>query len=128
MGLTTEQQMLVEQQVANEQKSMVLAYVAWFFLGALGVHRFYLGRHGSGLVVLGLSVVGWMFLLAGGDGGGIGAIGLLMLAAVGIWMLADLFMIPGMVDRHRAGLRAQFAARLQPPGGAPEEYRWAPKA
>src|SRR5690349_1865524 len=44
MTLSTQEQMLIEQRVANEAKSTGLAYVLWFFLGGLGMHRFYLGR------------------------------------------------------------------------------------
>ena len=34
MGLTTEQQMLVEQRLTNEMKSTPTAYLLWFFLGS----------------------------------------------------------------------------------------------
>ncbi len=61
-------------------KSVGAAYVLWFFLGALGVHHFYLGRNGQGLTYLLLTVVlGWI---------GIG------LVIVGIALLVDLFLIP----------------------------------
>ena len=33
------------------KKSAVVAYLLWFFLGGLGVHRFYLGRTGSGIAI-----------------------------------------------------------------------------
>ncbi len=54
------------------ERSVVVAYLLWFFLGALGAHRFYTGRWVSGVV--------WM--LTGG------------LAGVG-WFV-DLFLVPGM--------------------------------
>ncbi|SDP08646.1 TM2 domain-containing protein [Nakamurella panacisegetis] len=34
------------------QKSVGVAYVLWFFLGALGVHQFYLGKTGRGILYL----------------------------------------------------------------------------
>lgn len=53
------------------KRSLVIAYLLWFFLGYGGVHRFYLGRWFSGLLMLallGLAVVmsfipvlGWFF-------------------------------------------------------------------
>ncbi len=55
-----------------------VAYVLWFFLGVLGVHRVYLGRVVSGVIwflTLGLFGIGW---------------------------LVDLFLIPSMVrDANR---------------------------
>ncbi|MDO8150191.1 TM2 domain-containing protein [Isoptericola sp. b408] len=66
-------------------KSLVAAYVWWFFLGYLGAHQFYLGKgcRGAGYVL----TVGW-FLIA--------------------WFV-DLFTLPAQVKRvnheRRAGLR-----------------------
>ena len=45
------------------QKSLLVTYVLWLFLGFYGAHRFYLGKHGSGLLYLltcGLFGVGWL--------------------------------------------------------------------
>jgi TM2 domain-containing membrane protein YozV len=52
-------------------KSTLVAYVLWFFLGFLSIHRFYLGKVGSGilyLVTFQLFGIGWLidaFLLSG---------------------------------------------------------------
>jgi len=46
------------------RRSFVVAYLLWFFLGVLGIHRFYLGRPVSGVVWLltgGLLGLGWLF-------------------------------------------------------------------
>ena len=59
-------------------KSTVVAYLLWFFLGGLGIHRFYLGRPISGIFYL-LTVGGF---------------------AIG-WII-DLFLIPGMVRQENA--------------------------
>ncbi len=40
-----------------EKKSLLVAYLLWFFLGYVGAHRFYLGKLISGLVMLVLSAV-----------------------------------------------------------------------
>ncbi len=40
------------QVVAGEPRNKVVAAVLAFFLGTLGIHRFYLGRTGSGIVML----------------------------------------------------------------------------
>ncbi len=43
-------------------KSKGVAYLLWFFLGLLGVHKFYVGKVGMGVVYLltaGLFGIGW---------------------------------------------------------------------
>lgn len=48
----------------QKQRSLLMAYLLWFFFGLLGVHRFYLGRPVSGVIYLlsgGLLGVGWLF-------------------------------------------------------------------
>ena len=52
-------------------KSKLVAYVLWFFLGFISMHRFYLGKVGSGmlyLVTFQLFGIGWLidaFTLSG---------------------------------------------------------------
>ncbi len=44
-------------------KDLTLAYVLWFFFGLLGIHHFYLGKVGRGLLWLltgGLFAIGWL--------------------------------------------------------------------
>ena len=50
--VSTEQLAVVEQRIANENKSTALAYVFWLFTGILGIHNFYIGRSKLGLVEL----------------------------------------------------------------------------
>ena len=40
-----------------QKKSAVIAYLLWFFAGPVGAHRFYLGRTGSAVMLLILTVV-----------------------------------------------------------------------
>ncbi len=70
------------------KKSALLAYLIWFFLGLFGVHRLYLGRITSGLVMLALHGISWVlaFIL----------IGYLGFALLGLWWLIDALLIPGM--------------------------------
>ena len=38
--LDTQQLQLIEAKIANERKSVGLAYLFWFFLGGLAIHNF----------------------------------------------------------------------------------------
>lgn len=97
MALDIQQQMLIEQRVSNDAKSPLLAYLLLIFAGGLGVHRFYLGRTGSGAAMLVLLILGILTTPI--------AIGLVLLVALGIWMVVDLFLIPGMVNQQREAMR-----------------------
>ena len=47
----------------SKRRSMLVAYLLWFFLGYLGIHRIYLGRWISGGIwffTAGLFGVGWL--------------------------------------------------------------------
>lgn len=103
MALTTQEQILVEQRITNNAKSPAVAYLLWFFLGGLGLHRFYLGATGSAIAILALSVLGLVTLPVG--------IGFALLVVVGLWLLADLFLIPGLVARHKDTLRQSLTTR-----------------
>ena len=49
---------------AKPPKSLGVAYVLWFFLGVFGVHHFYMGKIGRGilwLLTLGLAGIGWLW-------------------------------------------------------------------
>ncbi|MTH77632.1 TM2 domain-containing protein [Paracoccus aestuariivivens] len=101
MSLTTQQQMLVEQRLANDAKSPVVAYLLLIFVGGLGAHRFYLGQIGTAIAMLIMFILGWLTLVIG--------VGLILLAAVGIWCLVDLFLIPGMIRTDRDALRERYS-------------------
>lgn len=59
-------------------KSKLTAYLLWFFLGLLGIHKFYLGKTGMGI----------LYILTGG--------------IFGFGMLIDLFTLGGQVDTYNA--------------------------
>lgn len=82
--------MVVEARVANEQKSAVVAYALWFFLGILSLHRFYLGRPVSAI----LQILSY-FIIVGV-----------------LWWIVDAFLISSMIDKHRAGVRARITSEL----------------
>ena len=71
-------------------RSIAVAYILWFFLGVLGIHRFYCNRVLTGLLLL----------LTGG--------------LVGIGWLVDLFLVPDLVRRANAESRLRRNLRQIP--------------
>lgn len=96
--MDTQQQILVEQRVANAKKSTGVAYLLWFFLGSFGAHRFYLGRGGTGVAQL-ILIWGGIILSAV-------LIGLPMLIIGGLWVLIDAILIPGIVSQDQNAIRS----------------------
>jgi TM2 domain-containing membrane protein YozV len=89
-------------QYDNNKKSVGVAYLLWFFLGFLGVHRFYLGKVGTGVVILILTILGWALSLVG--------VGIVLLGVVGIWWIVDAFLIPGIARSKNNELIAQLSS------------------
>lgn len=89
--MTAERRMLVEQYVANERRSVPMAFVLWLFLGAFGAHRFYLGRPGSALLLI--------------------LFNLMLVGLLWTWLIEP-FLIPGMARRERGRLRARAVANM----------------
>jgi TM2 domain-containing membrane protein YozV len=74
------------------KKTVLVAYLLWFFLGAFGAHNFYLKRTGVAVaqLILTLTIVGLIISL--------------------IWVLVDAFLIPGWVRNQNNLLAAQLGA------------------
>lgn len=77
-------------------KSVGVAYLLWFFLGGFGGHRFYMGQTGTAIAQLIMTLIGIGTAIIG--------IGFILLAVVGIWVLVDAFLIPGIVRNHNVEL------------------------
>ncbi|HEV7458192.1 MAG TPA: TM2 domain-containing protein [Roseococcus sp.] len=77
-------------------KSLVVAYLIWFFLGYGGVHRMYLGRWLSGLFMLGVFVMSWVLSLV--------FIGYIGLGFILVWWVLDALLMPMLVRRSNEAL------------------------
>jgi len=111
-GLSADTQALMA--FESGKKSAGVAYLLWFFTGGLGGHRFYLGRTGSAVAQLVLSILGWLLMLAAG-------VGLLFLAPLGVWLLVDLFLIPGVVASRNGDLMTRLNQSVRTPASAADE-------
>jgi TM2 domain-containing membrane protein YozV len=78
------------------KKSVGASYVLCLLLGGLGAHRFYLGHTPTAAVQLVLGVAGF---LTGG----------LTWPPLWVWLLVDLFLIPGMVRKRNLEIADRFA-------------------
>lgn len=121
MALSVEQKILIEQRIANDGKSTLVAYILWFFFYGLGAHRFYLGYTKSAFAILLLSVIG-LILAAWGTyamhttihdtldttASLVFLTGFALLGLVFLWAIIDAFLIPGMVRNNRNKLREQL--------------------
>ena len=68
----------------SDKSRLAVVLLAWF-LGTFGLHRFYLGKTGTGLVILILGIIGWSTTWMLG-------FGYLFLVAAGIWVTIDFIM------------------------------------
>jgi len=91
--LSTDELTLIEARLANERKSVVVAYLLFLFLGGFGFHNFYLGRILLGVIELALAILGWILIFAAG-------LGIVFLIPLGILLLIDLFIIPGGIKKN----------------------------
>lgn len=78
------------------KRSLALAYVFWFIAGQGSLHRFYCGQSQSALLQIGLLFGSVLFGLI-----------FVPIAVAGIflwffWIVADLFLMPGMMRRFKA--------------------------
>jgi TM2 domain-containing membrane protein YozV len=93
-GMTADQRTLFASQYNASKKNRTTALLLNLFLGFFGIHRFYLGQIGLGL----------LFLLT---------LGVFFLGAI-----VDLFVIMGSTDRHNARLASDIAARVRSLGAS----------
>lgn len=98
--MDTQRELLIEQRVANDAKSPLVAYLLLIVLWGFGVHRMYLGRWMSGLVMLALWAVGWLLTPV--------LIGWPLVGLVVLWCVVDLFLIPGMIAADKEDIRRRM--------------------
>lgn len=82
--------------VAITGKSIIVAYLLWWFLGTLGVHRFYLGKPGTGFAQLSLFVAGVVTAIL--------LIGYVFLLVWFVWWALDAFFVYSIVNQANAEL------------------------
>jgi TM2 domain-containing membrane protein YozV len=74
----------------TRQKSLVVAYLLWWFFGVFGVHRFYMDRVTSGLIQLSILPLQLIFIFISSN------LVILSLSLLAIWLLVDAVLLPFM--------------------------------
>ncbi|MFO1165433.1 MAG: TM2 domain-containing protein [Paracoccus sp. (in: a-proteobacteria)] len=100
----TQREILIEQRVTNDAKSPLVAYLLLIFLWGLGVHRMYLGRWISGILMAVLWGLGWLTAPI--------LIGWPILGLVCLWVIIDMFLIPGMIQDDKDDIRRRLGSEL----------------
>lgn len=85
------------------KKSTATAYLLWWFLGIFGAHRFYLGKTGSAIAMLLITLFSFLSMIV--------FIGFFTIFITMIWWFVDLFLIPEMTRSYNVGLANMLAPR-----------------
>lgn len=86
------------------KRTLMMAYIYWYFCAPIGLHRIYCGHKDSGLAQLGLffGAILLAFIWV--------PMGVLSIVLWFLWILADLFLIPGMMRRYKAEHAPDYGA------------------
>ena len=108
---------LIDAMVEGSRKSMLRAYLLWYFCGTIGAHNFYLGRYligglQAGALFLAAAVlqIGHTLDFESSAGKACGFVGVSILGAWGLSVLIDAFFIPARVRGYSERLRAELEA------------------
>lgn len=98
--LTDRELALLNSEMPNRSKSLVVAFLLWFFLGTLGVYNFYLGNSSRGWLMVILTIVGFITLIV--------LVGILILIGLFIMWIIDAIGMSSKVQH----INSQIEARL----------------
>lgn len=102
--LDSRELLLLDSEVKNRGKNMFVAYILWYFLGLFGGHRFYMGKTGTAVTQLILSIT---------------VIGMIV---TGIWWIVDAFLTHSWVKEHNANIENQVIDQIMYNRGMSAQY------
>ncbi|WP_223067294.1 NINE protein [Paenibacillus caui] len=127
--LTTNELLVLNSELQSHEKSLAIAYLM-LIGGHLGIHRFYLRRTGTAVAQLVLFLAATFFYIAflvltGLESYLLSMVFLVLLlgcaAVLTVWIIVDLFLIPGMVRSWNARAEQEIMERIV-------QYRSSPQA
>ena len=83
------------------RKSTAVAYLLWLFGGLLGLHRFYVGKIFTGLLLAAMTLFSFVLMFV--------LVGFFTLVVPALWALLDALLIPGWVRRYNERLAGRAA-------------------
>jgi TM2 domain-containing membrane protein YozV len=109
-GLSDHELAILNSELEKHKKSTGLTYVLWFFLGVLGIHKFYLGKTGMGIVYLILGIPVWISMFL--------PFAVVLAIPLVILLIIDLFTIPRQVRKAHEKAEARILAKIRKPAGS----------
>jgi TM2 domain-containing membrane protein YozV len=99
----TQRRILVETTIANQKKSMGIAYLLLFLFGGLGIHNYYLGKTVLGAGQTLGTLLAWAAYFSGSG------VALVLFVIIGFSLLLDLCFIPARVNAHTEKMRERMS-------------------
>ncbi len=117
--LTDRELIIFNSELDRKRKSTATAYILYLFLGAFGVHKFYLGQPIKGISYIFMLLGGLSFLAtpalnpsAMTDASTVSSLGAISLLGLGLNMLIDLFTIPRQIKKQEDRVRNDLLTQL----------------
>ncbi len=113
---------ILDSELERRKKSVALTYALWFLLSVLGVHKFYLGQIGAGLLYIIAPFLGVLALFIGfvasieesPNGGSVMVVsGFLGPVVYVAWWLIDLLTIPNQVNKCNENIEIETIASFK---------------
>lgn len=88
-GFSSQELQLLQGELEKRQKSTIVAWLLWLFLGGLGGHRYYMGSIGMGIAMT------------------------LTLGGLGLWSLIDAFFIMGRLRKVNGKIEEKIITEIE---------------
>src|SRR5699024_1502428 len=117
--LSPKQLSIVQMELEQKQKNVMVAYLLWFFLGWAGAHRFYTDRVGSGIVMLCVNICAFLSYIIGTAllsvfiGVLILPIAVILSLGYLIWWIIDAVQLQGIINNMNAEEEAKIIKRVR---------------
>lgn len=102
--LTDRELALLNSEMPNRSKSLVVAFLLWFFLGTLGIYNFYLGNSSRGWLMVILTIVAFITLIV--------LIGFVIFIGLFILWIVDAIAMSSKVQKTNSQIEARLIGEI----------------